>query len=426
MSAHSQAVSMQHTGLDTTPGAYAVTGFDAAGFAAGIKKNGAPDMALVASRVPCRAAGVFTQNAFPAAPVNYDRRLLDFNPEAVHAIVVNAGCANACTGAEGEANARRTAELVALYMGAHEHSVFVMSTGVIGVQLPMAKIEAGVPKLVEELSPDGWPFAATAIMTTDTRPKLVTRTAQVGDCQVRCTGIAKGAGMIHPNMATMLSAIVTDAFVAQPVLQAALLSAANISFNRISIDGDTSTNDTVLLLANGLADNEEIVETSGELYAAFLGMLTEVCTELAQAVVRDGEGVTRFVSIHVRGAASDEAAHMAANTVATSPLVKTAFFGGDANWGRILAAVGRSGIEVDPKRAALYIDGGPSAGTRLGKLQLVAGGTPLPYSEEQATALFAQPEIDVHVELDLGEGQATVWTSDLSYDYVRINGDYRT
>jgi glutamate N-acetyltransferase/amino-acid N-acetyltransferase len=417
---------MQHTGLDTTPGAYAVMGFDAAGFAAGIKKNGAPDMALVASRVPCRAAGVFTQNAFPAAPVNYDRRLLDFNTEAVHAIVVNAGCANACTGVEGEANARRTAELVALYMGAHDHSVFVMSTGVIGVQLPMAKIEASVPKLVEELSPDGWPSAATAIMTTDTRPKLVTRTAQVGDCQVRCTGIAKGAGMIHPNMATMLSAIVTDAFVAQPVLQAALLAAANISFNRISIDGDTSTNDTVLLLANGLADNEEIVETSGELYAAFLGMLTEVCTELAQAVVRDGEGVTRFVSIHVRGAASDEAAHMAANTVATSPLVKTAFFGGDANWGRILAAVGRSGIEVDPKRAALYIDGGPSAGTRLGELQLVAGGTPLPYSEEQATALFAQPEIDVRVELDLGEGQATVWTSDLSYDYVRINGDYRT
>lgn len=426
MPAHTQPVSTSQPGLDTAPGAYAVTGFDAAGLAAGIKKNGAPDLALVASRVPCRAAGVFTQNAFPAAPVNYDRQLLDFNPEAVHAIVVNAGCANACTGVEGDANARRTAELVALYLGAHEHSVFVMSTGVIGVQLPMAKVEAGVPKIVDELSPDGWPAAATAIMTTDTRPKLVTRTAQIGDRQVRCTGIAKGAGMIHPNMATMLSAIVTDAFVAQPVLQAALLAASEVSFNRISIDGDTSTNDTVLLLANGLADNVEIVETHGELYAPFLAMLTDVCTELAQAVVRDGEGVTRFVTIHVCGAASDEAAHIAANTVATSPLVKTAFFGGDANWGRILAAVGRAGIQVDPKRAALYIDGGPDAATRLGELQLVAGGTPLAYSEEQATAIFAQPEIDVRIELDLDEGQATVWTSDLSYDYVRINGDYRT
>ena len=426
MPVHSQPISTPQPGLDTSPGAYAVTGFDAAGLAAGIKKNGAPDLALIASRVPCRAAGVFTQNAFPAAPVNYDRRLLDFNPDAVHAIVVNAGCANACTGAEGDANARRTAELVALHLGAHEHSVFVMSTGVIGVQLPMAKIEACVPKVVDELSPDGWSSAATAIMTTDTRPKLVTRTAQIGDRQVRCTGIAKGAGMIHPNMATMLSAIVTDAFVAQPVLQAALLEAADVSFNRISIDGDTSTNDTVLLLANGLADNIEIVATHGELYEQFLALLTDVCTELAQAVVRDGEGVTRFVAIHVRGAASDEAAHIAANTVATSPLVKTAFFGGDANWGRILAAVGRSGIQVDPKRTALYIDGGPDAATRLGELQLVAGGTPLPYREEQATAIFAQPEIDVRIELDLGDGHATVWTSDLSYDYVRINGDYRT
>jgi glutamate N-acetyltransferase/amino-acid N-acetyltransferase len=413
-------------GLDLTPGAYTVKGFDAAGMAAGIKKTGAPDMALIASRVPARAAGVFTQNAFPAAPVDYDRRLLDFNPEAVYAIVINAGCANACTGAEGDANARRTAEQVALYLGAHEHSVFVMSTGVIGVQLPMAKIEAGVPKLVDALAPDGWPMAATAIMTTDTRPKLCARTAQIGDREVRCTGIAKGAGMIHPNMATMLSAIVTDAFVAQPVLQAALASAAAASFNRISIDGDTSTNDTVLLLANGLADNEEITEADGELYAAFVALLQEVCTELAQAVVRDGEGVTRFVAIHVRGAADAGAAHAAANTVATSPLVKTAFFGGDANWGRILAAVGRSGIQVDPRRAALYIDGGPDARTRLGEIQLVAGGTPLAYSEEQATAIFAQPEIDVRIELDLGDGAATVWTSDLSYDYVRINGDYRT
>lgn len=404
----------------------AVTGFDAAGIAAGIKKNGNPDLAVIASRIPCRAAGIFTQNAFPAAPVLYDRQLLAFNPAAIQAIVINAGCANACTGVEGDANARRTAETAALHLGATEHSILVMSTGVIGVQLPIDKLQAGLPKVIGELAPDGWESAARAIMTTDTRPKLVTRSAQIGDRTVRCTGIAKGAGMIHPNMATMLSAIVTDAFVAQPVLQAALLAAANKSFNRISIDGDTSTNDTVLLLANSLADNEEITAAEGAGYEAFLAMLTAVCTELAQAVVRDGEGVTRFVAVNVVGAASDAAAHTAANTVATSPLVKTAFFGGDANWGRILAAVGRSGIQVDPQRAALYIDGGPDASTRLGELQLVAGGTPLPYSEEQATAIFAQPEIDVRVELGLGGGEATVWTSDLSYDYVRINGDYRT
>ena len=417
---------MSTTQLQTTAADCAVTGFDAAGIAAGIKKNGAPDVAVIASRIPCRAAGIFTQNAFPAAPVNYDRQLLAFNPEAVQAIVINAGCANACTGVEGEANARRTAETAALHLGATEHSVLVMSTGVIGVQLPIARLEAALPKVIAELAPDGWEKAARAIMTTDTRPKLVTRAAQVGDRTVRCTGIAKGAGMIHPNMATMLSAVVTDAFVAQPVLQTALQAAADKSFNRISIDGDTSTNDTVLLLANGLADNEEITAPDGELYAAFLALLTEVCTALAQAVVRDGEGVTRFVTVHVAGATNDEAAHTAANTIATSPLVKTAFFGGDANWGRILAAVGRSGIPVDPQRAALYIDGGPDGAARRGELQLVAAGEPLAYSEEQATAIFAQPEIDVRVELGLGEGAATVWTSDLSYDYVRINGDYRT
>jgi glutamate N-acetyltransferase/amino-acid N-acetyltransferase len=404
----------------------AVTGFDAAAVAAGIKKSGAPDLAVIASRIPCRAAGIFTQNAFPAAPVLYDRQLLAFNPEGIQAVVINAGCANACTGVEGEANTRRTAEQAALHLGATEHSVLVMSTGVIGVQLPIARLEAALPQVIGQLAPAGWEAAAAAIMTTDTRPKLVTRTAPVGDRVVRVTGIAKGAGMIHPNMATMLSALVTDAFVAQPVLQTALQAAADKSFNRISIDGDTSTNDTVLLLANGLADNEEITAAEGPLYDAFLGLLAAVCTELAQAVVRDGEGVTRFVTVQVRSATDDAAAHTAANTIATSPLVKTAFFGGDANWGRILAAVGRSGIPVEPGRAALYIDGGPDAVTRLGELQLVAAGEPLPYSEAQATAIFAQPEIDVRVELGLGQGAAVVWTSDLSYDYVRINGDYRT
>ncbi|MCL4826702.1 MAG: bifunctional glutamate N-acetyltransferase/amino-acid acetyltransferase ArgJ [Caldilinea sp.] len=405
---------------------YIVKGFDAGAVAAGIKKNGAPDLALVASRVPCRAAGVFTRNLFPAAPVLYDRQLLEFNPEAIHAVLVNAGCANACTGPEGNANARLSAEQTALHLGAHEHSVFVMSTGVIGVQLPMDKLLAGIPKVVETLAPDGWPAAAAAIMTTDTRPKLATRQVTLGDVMATITGIAKGAGMIHPNMATMLAVIATDAFIAQPLLQQALSAATAVSFNCISIDGDTSTNDTVLLLANGLADNEEIVEASSPEFATFSAALTSLCTELAQAIVRDGEGATRFVTVQVCGAANDAEAHQAANTIATSPLVKTAFFGGDANWGRILAAVGRAGIQVDPARCDLFIDGGPDATTRTGELQLVAGGVPLPYSEAAATAIFAQPEIDVRVELGLGGGAATVWTSDLSYDYVRINGDYRT
>lgn len=403
--------------------ACAVIGFDATGIACGIKKSGAPDVALIASRVPARAAGIFTQNAFPAAPVIYDRRLLAFNPEAIHAILINAGCANACTGAEGDANARRSAEQVALHLGAHEFSVFVMSTGVIGVQLPIEKLEAGIPKAIDQLQPEGWPAAADAIMTTDTRPKLATRQIQIGDATVTCTGIAKGAGMIHPNMATMLSAVATDIHISQPLLQQALLYAAERSYNRISIDGDTSTNDTVLVLANGLAGNPEIVDGSSGEYAAFQAMLTDLCTELAQAIVRDGEGATRFVTIQVNGAESDADAHTAANTVATSPLVKTAFFGGDANWGRILAAVGRSGIHVDPARTDLFI----SAGTGQGEeLQLVAAGRPLAYSEEQATAIFAAKEIAVRVELGLGAGTSTVWTSDLSYDYVRINGDYRT
>ena len=405
---------------------YIVKGFDAGAVAAGIKKNGAPDLALVASRVPCRAAGVFTRNLFPAAPVIYDRQLLAFNPEAIHAVLINAGCANACTGPEGAANARIAAEQTALHLGAHEHSVFVMSTGVIGVQLPMDKVLAGIPRVIETLAPDGWMAAAEAIMTTDTRPKLATRTVQLGDVTATLTGIAKGAGMIHPNMATMLAVIATDAFIAQPLLQQALTEATNASFNRISIDGDTSTNDTVLLLANSLADNEEIVAAPSESFAAFTAVLTDLCTELAQAIVRHGEGVTKFVTVRVRSAASDADAHQAANTIATSPLVKTAFFGGDANWGRILAAVGRAGVQVVPERCDLFIDGGPDARTRSGELQLVAGGVPLSYSEAAASAIFAQPEIDVRVELGLGAGAATVWTSDLSYEYVRINGDYRT
>ena len=404
---------------------FVVPGFDAAGIAAGIKKSGAPDLALIASRVPCRAAGAFTQNAFPAAPVQYDRRILSLNPEGIHGVVINAGCANACTGTPGDANARLTAEMVEKALGANDNSVFVMSTGVIGVQLPMDKLSAGVPQVVSQLRPNGWADAAQAIMTTDTRPKLVTHTVDLNGVTVSFAGIAKGAGMIHPNMATMLSTIATDVAISQPLLQQALSAAVERSYNRISIDGDTSTNDTVLLLANGLAGNAEITST-GPAYDHFLAALTEIATELAQMIVRDGEGVTKFVTVQVQGAKSNQEAHQAANTVATSPLVKTAFFGNDANWGRILAAIGRSGSAVDPARCALFVSGGQNKSDRLPELQLVAGGTPLQYAEADAAARFAQPEIDVRVDLGLGDGEAIVWTCDLSHDYVSINGDYRS
>jgi glutamate N-acetyltransferase/amino-acid N-acetyltransferase len=405
---------------------YSVPGFDAAGIAANIKKSGAPDLTLIASQTPCRAAATFTTNKFPAAPVLYDQQVLSLNPEGIHAVIINSGCANACTGVEGTANTKRTAEAVASALGASENSVLVMSTGVIGVQLPMEKLLAGAPKVVEALRPDGWEDASRAIMTTDTRPKLFTHTATIGGKSVRFTGISKGAGMIHPNMATMLSTIVTDAHIAQPLLQQALSAAVGKSFNCISIDGDTSTNDTVILLANGFAGNTEITSASSAEYSAFVDALTTICIDLAQAVVRDGEGVTKFVTIQVNGAISDAEAHAGANTVATSPLVKTAFFGNDANWGRILAAIGRAGIAVEPATCSLFVTGGAPKGERLSELQLVAAGTPLRYQEADAAARFAQAELDVRVELGLGNGSATVWTCDLSHEYVSINGDYRS
>lgn len=408
-----------------TTDSHAVPGFDAAGIMAGIKKNGAADLALIASALPCTAAAVFTRNLFTAAPVRHGKRLLAFNNSAIHGVLINAGCANAVTGVEGDANARLCAEAAEAALGAVDNTLFVMSTGVIGVQLPMEKMLAAIPLAAHALEAEGWQNAARAIMTTDTRPKLVSRHIQTPEGTIHMTGIAKGAGMIHPNMATLLGVIATDASVPADVLQKALSHANNHSFNCISVDGDTSTNDTILLLANG-ASGVAIDSAESPLYASFLGALVELTTELAQAVVRDGEGATRFVAITVQGAQDDAAAHTIANTVATSPLVKTALFGGDANWGRILAAVGRAGIAIDVGRVALTINGGEDGASRLGALELVRGGMPLHYSEEKATAIFAQPEVDIAIDLGLGSGSATVWTTDLSYDYVKINGDYRT
>ena len=404
---------------------FAVPGFDAAGIMAGIKKNGAADMALITSALPCTAAATFTRNLVAAAPVKHGKRLLDFNNSAIHGVLINAGCANAVTGIEGDVNARLCAEATELALGAPDNTIFVMSTGVIGVQLPMPKMLAGIPLAAHALEADGWAAAARAIMTTDTRPKIASRTLLLGEETIHITGIAKGAGMIHPNMATLLGIIATDAAVPAVLLQAMLSEAVNRSFNSISVDGDTSTNDTILLLANG-ASSVEIDSPSSTHYGVFLQALTEVAVELAQEVVRDGEGATRFVTIVVHGAPSDAAAHQIANTVATSPLVKTALFGGDANWGRILAAVGRAGVPLEIGKIGLVINGGEDATNRLGALQVMAGGMPLVYSEAQASKIFAEPEIDIQIELGQGTGVATVWTTDLSYDYVKINGDYRT
>ena len=402
-----------------------VQGFDAAGIVCGIKKNGAPDLALIASRLPCKAAAVFTQNAFPAAPVLYDRALLGLNPDAVYGVLINSGCANACTAVQGNANARRMAEAAEKALGSSDHTVFVMSTGVIGVQLPIEKIEAGAPQVASQLSSTGWEAAARAIMTTDVFPKWASRQAIVDGMTVTVTGISKGAGMIHPNMATMLGVLTTDVAISQPLLQKALTETVNRSFNRISIDGDTSTNDTVLILANGAAGNTEITDASSPAYAAFVQALEATSAELAKLIVQNGEGVTKFVTVQVQGAISDADAHRAANAIATSPLVKTAFFGSDANWGRILCAVGYSGAQALPEFAELYIAAGEPYQASP-ELQLVRAGTPTDYAEKDAAAIFAQRDVTVRVALGLGYGAATVWTCDLSYDYVRINGDYRT
>ena len=402
-----------------------VLGFDAAGIVCGIKKSGAPDLALIASRLPCKAAAVFTQNAFPAAPVLYDRALLGLNPDAVHGVLINSGCANACTAVQGNANAKRMAEAAEMALGSSDNTIFVMSTGVIGVQLPIEKIEAGAPQVAAQLSPSGWEAAARGIMTTDVFPKWASRQAEVDGVTVTVTGISKGAGMIHPNMATMLGVLATDVAISQPLLQQALREIVSHSFNRISIDGDTSTNDTVLVLANGAAGNAEITDASSPDYAAFVVALEGASAELAKLIVQNGEGVTKFVTVQVQGAASDADAHRAANSIATSPLVKTAFFGSDANWGRILCAVGYSGAAVLPENAELYIAAGePQAANP--QLQLVRAGTPTNYAEADAAAIFAQRDVTVRVALGLGSGSATVWTCDLSHDYVTINGDYRT
>ena len=382
-----------------------IKGFRVAGVHAGLKKDGVLDMAFVVSDAPCSAAGVFTTNQMKAAPVLVDIEKLTASQTGYRAVVVNTRSANACTGDQGVVN------------------VLVMSTGVIGTHLPMEKIRHGIDLGSAGLAHD-WEAAARGIMTTDTRPKFASTSVALSGGTVTISGISKGAGMIAPNMATMLGVIATDAILAPEAAQSMLASAARHTFNCIVIDGDMSTNDTVLMLANGASG---VSVTSPDDLAAFNAALFAVSKSLAQAIVRDGEGVTKFITLNVQGAPDDAAAHQIANAIATSPLVKTAFFGKDANWGRIVAAAGRSGVPIVADRTQLWITAGSDLWLTDDSLHLFENGMPTAYSEATASAIFAEPDVSILLDAGMGgDGKATIWTCDLSYDYVKINGDYRS
>jgi glutamate N-acetyltransferase / amino-acid N-acetyltransferase len=387
-------------------------GFQAGAVYAGIKhpSQDVLDIGLLFSENVCNAAAVFTKNKIQAAPVILDRNKLNASRQ-VQAVIVNAGCANACTGAEGMANAEKTAELAAEHLGIKARLVQVASTGVIGVQLPMAKITEGIARLA--VSPQGGHNFTRAIMTTDTRPKEYALTVQAGPTTFTIGGTVKGAGMIHPNMATMLGFLTTDAAVESEFLQSALWKAADISFNMITVDGDTSTNDTVLLLANGRAGNT-LIKKGSPLAAVFQTALEQVCLYLAKAVAKDGEGATRLIEVQVNGAYNRQEARRAARIIAGSPLVKTAVHGGDPNWGRIIAAAGRSEVRLVPEKADVYI----------GEMCLMKSGVPQSFDKPAASALLKKNEVVLRVDLNLGKGQATAWGCDLSKEYITINADY--
>lgn len=391
-----------------------IRGFQFAAVEAAIKKPGRLDLALIFSQVPACCAAAFTGNKVKAAPVLLGMERVGGG--ALQAVVVNSGNANACTGQPGLENARETARLVAKGLDIPEEAVIPSSTGVIGVELPMERLKAALPSLVDGLGEGTLEQVARAIMTTDTFPKLALRRGTAGGSSYTIAGVAKGAGMIRPDMATMLAFVVTDAAVEPAWLKRVFREAVDASFNCITVDGDTSTNDTALILANGLAGNAPFTGTDND-SEEFRRILNEVTLELAKAIVKDGEGATKFVEITVREALDNADARRAAMAVANSPLVKTAFFGQDANWGRILAAVGYSGAQVDQSRVSLFFDD-----AQMVKDGLFAGGN----AESRGSAVLQKPEFRVIIDLGLGDGLSTVYTSDLSYDYVKINADYRT
>lgn len=393
---------------------FRVPGFLFSGISAGIKKDGKRDLALIYSEVPAQVAGLFTTNQVKAAPVLIDQKRI--RGGFCQAVLINSGNANACTGDQGIRDAERVSSLLAKKMGVEERLILLSSTGVIGTPLPVKKVEQGLPELIERLSPVGWMNVVEAIMTTDTRPKMEWATCKIRGKRVKLCGMAKGAGMIRPNMATMLSFLVTDAHIESPLLQKMLREASEASYHRITIDGEMSTNDTVLLLANGKADHPVLNRMDREA-EAFKRILLEVCQGLAASIVRDGEGATKCIEIVIRGARSKSEARKAAYAIAHSPLVKTAFFGEDANWGRILCALGHCGISLHPDRIDLFFDRAPIVRNGMGVSHRL---------EVRAAEVIKKKAFKVTVDLHQGKSSFSLLTTDLSLDYVKINASYRS
>lgn len=401
-------------------GVTAAAGFQAAWTAAGIKYRGRDDMALIYSEAPCTAAGTFTTNIVKAAPVKWDQQMVGSSPH-VHAVVVNAGIANACTGAEGYSYCKATAEAAAEALNIPAETVLVASTGVIGMQLPMERITAGVkamaPLLDESL--ESGACAAGAIMTTDTKKKEAAVRFEVGGKTVTVGGMCKGSGMIHPNMCTMLSFVTTDIAISKELLQEALSEDIQDTYNMISVDGDTSTNDTVLLLANGMAGNEKITERNQD-FKAFQKALNYVNETLSKMIAGDGEGCTALFEVKVVGAGTKQQAKVLAKAVITSNLTKAAIFGHDANWGRILCAMGYSGAPFDPEKVDLYFE------SAAGRMKIIEDGVAVDFCEEQAAKILSKPKVTAIADVKMGDEEATAWGCDLTFDYVKINADYRS
>ncbi len=401
-------------------GVTAAKGFEAAGEEAGIKYKNRMDMALVYSEVPCKAAGTFTTNVVKAAPVKWDYKVVH-ESEYAQAVIINAGVANACTGAEGYGYCLDTAKAAGKVFGIPEESVLVASTGVIGMQLPMDKILAGVDLLAEAkgASLEHGTLASKAIMTTDTVNKEIAVEFEVGGKTATIGGMCKGSGMIHPNMCTMLGFVTTDVNISKEMLLKALQEDVKDTYNMVSVDGDTSTNDTVLLLANGMAGNAEITEENDD-YKAFCEALNVVNTFLARKIAGDGEGATALFEVKVINAASKEDAVILSKSVVTSSLTKAAIYGHDANWGRILCALGYSGVQFDPEKVDLYFE------SAAGKLKIIENGVSTGYSEETATKILSEEEVTAIADMKMGDASAIAWGCDLTYDYVKINADYRS
>ena len=401
-------------------GVTAAKGFQAAADEAAIKYQNRKDVALIYSEAPCAVAGTFTSNLVKAAPVQWDKRLVDNSP-FVQAVVVNSGIANACTGKQGMDCCKAEAECAGRLLGIPAEAVLVASTGVIGMQIPVDRITAGIQKLVSAKNDtlEAGHDAACAIMTTDTVPKEIAVQIQIGGKTVTLGGMCKGSGMIHPNMCTMLGFITTDANISKDLLKKALSADVVDSFNMISVDGDTSTNDTLLILANGLAGNDEIT-AEGEDYNTFCQALHYITTYLARKMAGDGEGATALFECKVIGAATKQDARTLARSVICSSLSKAAIYGHDANFGRFLCALGYSGAAFDPENVDLYFQ------SENGKIHIYSAGTALPYSEEEATRILSAPEVTILADMHMGPCEATAWGCDLSYDYVKINADYRS